>query len=439
MASFDEYKESRQMSINVILGGGIAGLAAAYEAKRIGQTATVYEASPNPGGLLNNFTIDGFRFDRAVHLSFAEEKEVREVFDQSPYHRHEPEAVNWDNHQWLRHPVQNNMFPLSTGEKVNLIAGLSEAPSDAPINNYRDWLIQQYGEPIAQRWPLVYTEKYWTVPAEKLGTAWVGPRVRQANLREVLNGAFTEDTPHGFYAKEMRYPKEGGYRSFIEPLIDVADVRANYRAVRINIDDKVVFFENGETVHYDKLISTLPLPEFIKLIDNAPLEIRENAATLFATSVDLISVGFSKANISPTLWFYIYDQSILAARGYSPNWKSPDAAPEGCSSIQFEIYSSEARPQTYSVEELKSNTLEGIKKMGLASDNDILFMHHTRLRYGNVVFDLGMEKRRDRVREWIESKEIGLAGRFGEWAYLWSNQSMMSGLRAARETFCSER
>jgi protoporphyrinogen oxidase len=437
MAEIESVEGHLKMKNNIILGGGIAGLAAAYEARRMGHTTTVYEAAPKPGGLLDNFQVDGFRFDKAVHLSFAEEKEVRDVFDQSPYHRHEPEAVNWDDKQWLRHPVQNNLYPLSVDEKVKLISGLSEAASDRPIHNYRDWLIQQYGQPIAERWPMVYTEKYWTIPAEELGTKWVGPRVRQADLKEVLHGAFSEDTPHGFYAKEMRYPKEGGYRSFIKPLIESANIKPNHRAIEIDAEKRRVKFANGEDVEFDTLISTLPLPELVQLIDDVPEEIRKDAASLFATSVDLISVGFSKPKVSPTLWFYIYDRSILAARGYSPNWKSPDAAPDGCSSIQFEIYSSSKRPQTHSVEEMKANTLEGIKKMGLANDSDVLFLHHNHLRYGNVVFDLGMEERRDRVRNWVEAKNIAVAGRFGEWAYLWSNQSMMSGLQAAKRVLTS--
>ncbi|MCJ2011959.1 protoporphyrinogen/coproporphyrinogen oxidase [Methylobacterium sp. J-076] len=423
------------MTMNIILGGGIAGLSAAYEAKRLGFETVIFESSPTPGGLLNNFTVDGFRFDSAVHLSFAEEREVREVFDRSDYHRHEPEAVNWDTEQWLRHPVQNNLYPLQASEKVELISGLVNAPPSGDIRNYEDWLIQQYGEPIARRWPMVYTEKYWTLPANQLGTDWVGARVRRADLREVLQGAFSEDTPHGFYAKEMRYPKQGGYRSFIKPMIDEARVIANHEVVRIDVNNRHVYFANGEVTSFDRLISTLPLPELIALMDDVPDDIRQTAASLFATSVDLISVGFSKPNVSPTLWFYIYDRSILAARGYSPNWKSPDAAPEGCSSIQFEIYSSPARPLTHSIEDLKANTRDGIKKMGLADDADILFLHHKRLKYGNVVFDLGMEARRDRVKDYVESCGIALAGRFGEWAYLWSNQSMMSGINAARKIF----
>ena len=73
--------------------------------------------------------------------------------------------------------------------------------------------------------------------------------------------------------------------------------------------------------------------------------------------------------------------------------------------------------------------------MGLAAADDILFIDHRRLPYGNVVFDLGMEARRNRVRAWVESQKVEVAGRFGEWDYLWSNQSMLSGMRAAERAF----
>lgn len=263
----------------------------------------------------------------------------------------------------------------------------------------------------------------------------IGLRVRRADLREVLNGAFTEDTPNAFYAKEMRYPKEGGYRAFMEPMIAEVEIVPGHRATEIDPVARTVAFANGRSVEYRNMVSSLPLPVLIDLVPNAPEEIRADAASLFATEVDLISIGFNRPKVSPTLWFYIYDRDIWAARGYSPDWKSPDNVPAGCSSIQFEIYSSRERPQTHSVEELKRNTVDGLRKMGLAVEDDILFVHHHHLRYGNVVFDLGMETRRDRVRAWVESQGVQVAGRFGEWDYLWSNQSMMSGLRAAAAAF----
>lgn len=419
---------------NIVLGGGIAGLAAAYAARQAGQDAVIYEARERVGGLLDNFIVGGFRFDNAVHLSFATEQEVRSVFDRSAYHTHQPEAVNWDRELWLRHPVQNNMHPLPVSEKVDLISGLVEAPG-GEVNNYRDWLVQQYGEQIAARWPMVYTEKYWTIPAERLGTKWIGERVRRADLREVLTGAFTEDTPNVFYAKEMRYPEQGGYRNFIDPLINDAKVVTGHELTQLDTATRRARFSNGTEVEYRNLVSTVPLPRLIEMIPSAPASIRADAAMLFATEVDLISIGFNRERVSPTLWFYIYDRDILAARAYAPDWKAPSNVPAGCSSLQFEIYSSRERPLEESVDELKQNTIAGLRKMGLASESDILFVDHRRQRYANVVFDIGMEERRDRVIGWLRGQGIYVAGRFGEWAYLWSNQSMMSGLTAGKAAF----
>jgi len=399
----------------------------------MGIRTVVYEANSRAGGLLDNFIIEGFRFDNAIHLSFATEPEVREVFDRTPYVAHPAVSWCWDDSAWLKHPVQNNMFPLSVDERVELIASLVARPN-LEIKNYRDWLMYQYGESIALRWPLPYTEKYWTVPAEELGTGWIGNRVRRADVREVLHGAFTSDTPSYYYAKEMRYPKHGGFRAFIEPMLVQTDIRCDHRASTIYLARRQVRFVNGEMVSFDQLINTLPLPELINIIDEVPDDVRNAAATLFATSVDLISVGFRKADVQPHLWFYIYDKDILAARAYSPSIKSLDNVPVGCSSLQFEIYSSLRKPQVHSTEEMKANTMMALKRMGLVRrDDEVIFMHHKQLLWGNVVFDLGMEERRDIVLNWLEQVGIISAGRFGEWDYQWSNQAFMSGMKAAKK------
>ncbi len=419
---------------DVVLGGGIAGIAAGYAARLQGVDAVVFEAADRAGGLLDNFTVEGFRFDTAVHLSFAEEPEVRAVFDRTPYLTHRPESLCWDDGRWIRHPVQNHLFPLPSEEKAALIAGLAEQPA-GEVANYRDWLVQQYGAPIAERWPLVYTEKYWTVAAERLGTDWIGQRMRRADLREVLRGAFDPDPPSTYYVREMRYPERGGYRAFLEPMIGAVEIRCGRRVVSLDPAAREIAFEDGGRVRYERLVSTLPLPALTGFTAQAPADVVEAAGSLFATSLDLISVGFNRPSVSPALWFYIYDREIAAARAYSPDWKSPDNVPAGCSALQFEIYSSRERPQALSIEALKANTVQALATMGLATAEDIRFVHHRRLPYANVVFDLGMEARRERVRAWFEAQRVATAGRFGEWDYLWSHQAMMSGARAAERAF----
>jgi len=413
----------------LILGGGIAGLSAAWTARDLGLSALVLEAHDTAGGLLDSFSVGGFRFDNGVHLSFASEPEARAIFDRTPSHEHEAMALCWDSGFWLRHPVQNNLYPLPLEERIALIDGLVRQP-EGEVQNYRDWLVQQYGGAIAARWPLVYTEKYWTVPAEQLGIDWIGQRMRRADLAEVLRGAMADRAPNTYYISRMRYPVRGGYRAFIEPLIEAATIRTGARVVSIDPDRREVTLAGEEILSYRCLISTLPLPSLVAMMRDVPAAVRADAGTLFATHVDLISIALRRPEVSPSLWFYIYDQDILAARVYSPSWKSADNVPRDCSSLQWEIYSSVRRPLTASIAEMTENCIGAMERMRLATRSDVIFTHHKHLPFGNVVFDLGMEERRDRVRRWVEAQGIGLAGRFGEWAYLWSNQSLMSGRTA---------
>ena len=411
-----------------ILGAGIAGLGASLGATEKGRKPVVFEALGSAGGLLDNFIIDGYRFDHAVHLSFATEPKVREIFDKTPYWTHPADSMCFEEGRWLKHPVQNNLFPLPPQEKVDLLRSFLARPEKLTEDHYEAWLRHQYGDAIAERFPLVYTKKYWATEARELSTTWVGNRMRRASLDEILFGAFTDDTPNTYYTKEMRYPKVGGFKSFIRPVIDAATIQYNKRAGLVNPGSHTVEFMDGTKVQYEDLVSTLPLPEWPALCNAMPEVVREGALSLKATSIDLISVGFENVCVKD-LWFYIYDSEIFASRAYSPSIKSPENVPAGKSSLQFEIYNY-GKSSTHSPADMISNTRAAIQKMKISRDEDIRFMHHKHLDYGNVIFERGMEDRRQVVLDWLKEQGVHSCGRFGAWDYFWSNQSFLSGYGA---------
>jgi protoporphyrinogen oxidase len=412
----------------LIIGAGVAGLSAAWHARQRGHEVLVLEEKKRWGGLLDHFELNGFRFDNGVHFAFSSNEKFQALLDQTDYITHRPEPYNYENGRWLKHPVQNNLYPLPVEEKIEAIKGFIERPGQTETHeHYRQWLDQQFGTVIAERFPARYTEKYWTVPATQLSTEWVGKRLYRPSLNEVLLGAMSENTPQTYYLKEMLYPSTGGFRSFLDPLTEDLVLRTGNKVVVVNPRRKFVELSDGTREYYDLLASSAPLPELVKMIDNLPDAVKDAADSLWATSIALVSLGFNQPQAGDHLWFYIYDQDILPSRVHAPYRKSADNAPPGKSSLQFEIYYSRYKPLTFSPEELTEQVIAAAEKLKLASKETVVAVDYRLLPYAFVVFDRGMTGRRNFVLDQIRGLGIVPLGRFGLWDYLWSDQSFLSG------------
>lgn len=261
--------------------------------------------------------------------------------------------------------------------------------------------------------------------AKDLRTEWVGNRIYQPSVDEVIEGCKTAETPVTYYAKEMRYPSKGGFKGYLKELAKEADIKYNSTVTKIDTVKKIVTVNNNTTYHYQRLISSIPLPEIIKCLDQVPSQVVDACNQLECTSGYHISIALKTKNIPPYLWWYIYDEDILAARVYSPSLKSPDNAPEGCSSLQMEVYCKE---NDYTEQELLNGTVGKLIELGIIDKEDILFTHVGFEKYANVIFSEPIYESRKIVQGYLKSCNIELIGRFGEWDYLWTDQSLLSGL-----------
>ena len=412
-----------------ILGAGIAGISASFHLAQKGKASIVYEKRDRWGGLCDNFEIgDGFRFDYFIHLSFTGSDYVKELFSKSAdYIKHNPVSSNYYKGHWLKHPAQNNLAPLSTEEKVKIITDFVNRDENLKISNYKDWLQKQFGTYFSENFPEPYTKKYWTRNAAHLDTDWLGGRFSVPPLDKVLRGAFEVQEENFYYAHEMRYPLKGGYKSFLNSMASKCNIQTGKKVVEIDLPLKRITFDDNSEQYFEKLISTLPLPELIKRIKDTPKKIKEASDKLLATSGQLVSLGFNSPDIPKHLWFYIYDEDIVPARAYSSSMKSPDNVPTGKSGLQFENYFSRYTPRKYSNGDLIEHIASKGVKMGLWDLNDIEVSDYREVKYANVVYDLDRAKNVGIIHNYLLNNDIHIAGRFGEWAYLWSDQSLLSG------------
>ncbi len=412
----------------LILGAGVAGISAACHLARQSAPVTLYEKDGDWGGLCGYFEIDGFRFDRFVHFTFADKPEVAALFEQSsPLYAHPPVSYNYYHGYWLKHPAQNNLAPLPAAEKTAIIKDFIERPQKevSKIADYAEWLRVQYGHYFAEHFPFAYTRKYWGREAHQLETKWVGQRMHSPDIAQVLNGAFEEQEQNFYYTKYMKYPKKGGFRSILNSCREGLDIRFHKQAIRIDTKEKQVFFADGTSERYERLISSLPLPDMVKLTA-APADIAAAAKQLKWTSGYQVSLGFKRPDVAKFLWFYIYDEDIPPARVYSPNLKSPDNAPAGCSSLQAEVFFANDAP-ILPADEVLEKTVEKLKAVCGFDEEDIVVKDIRFEPYGNIIFTPEIYENRTIVRNWLAEQGIETIGRFGEWDYLWSHQAFESG------------
>ena len=422
----------------IIIGAGIAGISAGHHLQERKINNIIFESKSKPGGHIGNFTIKGFRFDNAIHLSFTKNDYVRKFFDKVDYITHEPNPHCLERERWLRHPVQNNLYNLPIEEKVELLESFLNRPSEYSPKNFYEWLVTQYGEKIALRYPVKYTKKYWGMNPENLGLNWVEKRFRAPKFEEILGGAIENKNENHWYADEMRYPVKGGYYEFVRPIAEDLNIRCDSTIQSIDIENKTISLNDESIVQFNQLISTVPLPKICKMIKSCPREVLEAGERLLWTTVDLISIGLKKPDIPPPyLWWYIYDKENLASRGYSPSMKSPNNAPPRCSSLQFEIYNLSTK-EKYSPNFLIENIKKSLLDMNICDKEDILFIDHKHLPFGNVAFYSDMESDRKIINDFLTKNGIFSCGRFGEWDYFWSDESFMSGKNAADKGVINE-
>lgn len=417
----------------VILGSGIAGISACYHLQKNGENALIFERDNDWGGLCGNFTIDGFRFDKFVHFTFAQDEYIKNLFEKSsPTYAHPSISSNYYKGFWLKHPAQNNLAPLPTDEKIEIIKGFINRKTKPfeNLENYEDWLRVQYGDYFAENFPFKYTRKYWGVEPKELETKWIGNRMYSPNLEEVLRGAFEVQNKNFYYTTQMKYPKKDGFRSILNNCRKNLEIKFNKEVIHIDTKSKILKFKDGTTSKYSRLISSLPLPEIIKMLDNVPKEVTNSANNLVYTSGYMISFGFNRADIVKHLWFYIYDEDILPARIYSPSLKSADNVPKGCSSMQAEIFFSN-KTKIPKAEDILDKTVQKLIQAGLFEEKNIVIKDIRFEKYANIIFDKNIYKNRQIVLDYLNSIGIESIGRFGKWEYFWTHQAFADGMKCA--------
>jgi protoporphyrinogen oxidase len=434
------------MSDIVVVGSGMAGFGAASTLHAQGQRPVVYEKSAYYGGHTASFVDRGFLFDLGPHISFTKDERIQKVLAGQVDDKYHAVQVKLDNY-WrglkLTHPVQLHLNGLPHDLIIEIISDFvkEHAAGEPKVANYEEWLIASYGRKFAETFPMTYGRKYHTTDARNMSTDWLGPRMYRPSLQEMLRGALGPWSPEVHYITHFRYPAQGGFISYLRDFPRIADIRLEHEVVAIDPKARQVRFGNGTTVGYSALVSSIALPALIPMIAGAPEDVVAAARRLACTTCVLVNVGVNRADLSEGQITYIYDEDLAFARLSFPHLLSSTNAPPGCGSIQAEVYFSEKyRPLRQSTDEIIERVIADLRRCGtLHEDDQILFRGAKVVRYANVIFDLERAAAVATVHGYLDDIGVHYCGRYGDWGYMWTDESYISGERAAQAALVNSR
>jgi len=423
----------------IVVGSGMAGFGAAHRLRNEGIRPVIYERSSHFGGHTASFRdSNGFLFDLGPHISFTKDARFQELLAGFVDNQYEALQVKLDNY-WhgsrLTHPVQLHLNGLPKDLIVEILADFVKVHNqpEPVIANYEDWLIASYGRKFAELFPMQYTRKYHLTAAKNMSTEWLGPRMYRPSLEEMLRGALAPWAPEVHYITQFRYPKTGGFLSYLKPLPDMADIKLQHQVTALDPRAKVLRFSNGVSAQYDALVSSIPLPVLVPMIAGVPEDVVAASRLLACSTCVLVNVGVGRSDLSEGQITYVYDEDISFTRLSFPHMLSVTNAPPGCGSIQAEVYfSSKYRPLQQSTEAIIDQVIADLHRCKILREDDrILSRGATTVEYANVIFDLDRAKALKTVHGYLDDVGIHYCGRYGDWGYMWTDESFVSGERAA--------
>jgi protoporphyrinogen oxidase len=417
----------------------MAGLGAAYRLRAEGIVPDVFDKNDYYGGHTASFRYEtGFLFDMGPHISFTKDERIQELFADSVdgnYDALQIQLTNYWQGHWPIHPVQLHLHGLPDDLVVKIISDFVEEEHgpDRPIRNYADWLLASFGRTFAETFPMQYTRKYHLTSAENMSTDWLGPRIYRPSLEEVVRGAISTAAPHKHYITHFRYPSAGGFSNYLTKFLPNCRLELGSEAVAIDPANREVRFSGGQVEKYDGLVSSVPLKDLVPMIAGVPQDVLEASRRLACSTCVLVNLGVDRADLSEAHMTYFYDEDICFTRLSFPHMLSENNAPPGKGSIQAEVYfSSKYRPLEGEPDDWIDPVIRDLKRCGILKEDDpILHRSSMLVPYANVIFDLDRAEAVETVHGFLDDVDVHYCGRYGDWGYMWTDESFKSGEDAA--------
>ncbi len=416
--------------MTVILGAGITGLSIGYHLKKKNRDFIIIEKEKTPGGLCRNINIDGYTFNYTGHFlhcktSYVQDLVRKLVPDIKTIKRN---SYVYLNKRVIPYPIQSNRRYLPQGTRIKTFLSYLLRNKKKP-ENLEEWFIHNFGKEMHNLFFLPYNEKLWKYPLKEISPDFLKSYIPKDSY------LYSEKTDE--YNAEFFYPEKG-----IGTLISsmAKNVKISRGEVK-RVEKDYIYFE-GEKIEYENLISTIPLPELLKMSHINGEKFEAGKVNLIWNSVLCINIGikgqlsfgisikgFKKNNLNPSKfhWIYFPDRKFPFYRIGSLSNISQRLVPENHSSIWVEVSYRKNKLD----ESIVDAVIKNLAQIGLLDREAIEHISQADIPYAYPIYYKNCEKIVQEIRNYLKKHNIILAGRFGSWKYSYMEESILEGKKVA--------
>ncbi|HEX6547838.1 MAG TPA: NAD(P)/FAD-dependent oxidoreductase [Candidatus Dormibacteraeota bacterium] len=447
----------------IVMGGGPAGLTAAYELNKHGIPVTVLEADPEyVGGIARTVEHNGYRFDIGGHRFFSKADEVEELWTEilgeemlscgrlsRIYYRG----------KYFDYPLRafNALSNLGLLETVLCMTSYAWARVHPrkPERSLEDWVSNRFGKRLFRIFFKTYTEKVWGIPCDQLSADWAAQRIKGLSLVEAIKGALLPKRApknRGDVIKTLidrfRYPRLGPGQMWDRVAEIMSEsghpVKTGFRVEKIRhhggrVTSVLAVDESGEEHELvgSDFVSSLPVRELIRSLDPAPPEpVLRAAEELGYRDFLTVALMIDRETMFPDNWIYIHEAGVKVGRLQNfknwSKWMVPDQS-KTCLGLEYFCFEGDGLWSLPDSELIELGKRE-LAQLGMARPEEVFDGKVVRQPKAYPVYDDDYQEHLAVIRGWLTEAlpNLQLCGRNGLHKYNNQDHSMMTALLVAR-------
>ncbi len=438
----------------VVIGGGPAGLTAAYLLAKQGYRVTVFEGDDVVGGISRTAQYNGYRFDIGGHRFFTKIAPVEalwhEILGKEFISVPRMSRIHY-NGKYFDYPLKarNALQGLGLVEAVLIVLSyLRWHWRPSPVEeNFEQWVTNRFGKRLYEIFFKTYTEKVWGIPCTEIRAEWAAQRIQGLSLAKAILAAASLNRRSDkikTLIHEFQYPRLGpgqmwemcrdkivelGGRVVMQHHVTAVEVEGG-RAVAVRVESA----SGEERVECDHVINTMPVRTLVQSIEPGPdARVAEAAAGLGYRDFLVVALMLGRKDLFPDNWIYIHSPGVKVGRIQNfNNWSAAMVPVPGMTCLGLEYFCFEGDGLwTASDRDLIAQASRELEELGLAKVSDVRDGCVIRMPKAYPIYDSKYRDCLDQARAFIDPIEnLHTVGRNGMHKYNNQDHSMLTAMMA---------